>query len=162
MLALLLAASILSVGEPAPPVAVKQLLQAPEGAKAAWPNLRGKAVVLEFWATWCAPCVEQIPHWNALAERFRDRPIQFLAISSEGPETVAQFLAKRPTAGWIGLDTDGTAFKAYGIEGVPYTVLIDAKGVVRGITSLQDLTAAELDALLAGREVKAPAPRAPG
>lgn len=162
MLALLLAASILSVGEPAPPLAVKQLLQAPEGAKTVWPDLQGKAVVLEFWATWCAPCVEQIPHWNALAERFRDRPIQFLAVSSEDPEMVAQFLDKRPMAGWIGLDPGGAAFKAYGVEGVPYTVLVDAKGVVRGITSLQDLTAADLEALLAGQEVKAPKPRAAG
>lgn len=162
MFALLLAASILSVGEPAPPLTVKQLLQAPEGAKTTWPDLRGKAVVLEFWATWCAPCVEQIPHWNALAERFRDRPIQFVAVGSEDPETVSQFLEKRPMAGWIGLDPDGAVFKAYGVEGVPFTVLVDAKGVVRAITNLQDLTAAELEALLAGQKVEAPKPRAAG
>lgn len=162
MLALLLAASILRVGEPAPPLAVPQLLQAPEGAAASWPGLRGKAVVLEFWATWCAPCVEQVPHWNALADRFRDRPIQFIAVSAEDGESVAAFLEKRPMAGWIGLDPAGAVFKAYGVEAVPYTVLVDSKGVVRGITSLQDLTAGDLEALLGGRELQLPQRSVPG
>jgi thiol-disulfide isomerase/thioredoxin len=162
MLPLLLAAAVLNVGEPAPPLTVEQLLQAPEGTAAKWQALKGKTVVLEFWATWCAPCVEQIPHWNALAEKFKSRPIQFIAIGYEDPELIAVFLKQRPMAGWIALDPAAATFKAYGVESVPHTVLVDAKGAVRGITSLQQLTEADLEALLGGRELRLAKATAPG
>ena len=162
MLALLLAAAALNAGETAPPLTVEQLLKAPEGTVANWQSLKGKAVVLEFWATWCAPCVEQIPHWNALAEKFKGRPIQFIAIGYEDPELIAAFLQQRPMAGWIALDPAGTTFQAYGAESVPHTVLVDAKGTVRGITSLQQLTEADLEALLGGRELRLAKATAPG
>jgi len=162
MLALLLAATVLNVGEPAPPLTVEQILRAPEGAVANWQALKGKAVVVEFWATWCAPCVEQIPHWNALAEKFKSRSIQFIAIGYEDPELIAAFLKQRPMAGWIALDPAGATFKAYGVESVPHTVLVDAKGAVRGITSPQQLTEADLEALLGGRELRLAEATAPG
>src|SRR5262245_46570784 len=66
------------VGEPAPPLTLERLLQAPAGAKADWSALRGHVVVLEFWATWCVPCVRAVPHLNDLAEQFKDQPVQFL------------------------------------------------------------------------------------
>ena len=162
MLALLLAAAVLQAGDPAPPIAAQQLLQAPEGAAVTWPALRGKAVVLEFWATWCGPCVERIPHWNALVEKFKGRPIQFIAISPEEEEVVRAFLAKRPMAGWIVMDPSDETFNAYGIESVPQTVLVDAKGVVRAITSPQNLTDAELEKLMGGGEIKVANAPAPG
>jgi thiol-disulfide isomerase/thioredoxin len=93
------------LGDPAPPLTVPQLMNAPSGAVATWPVLRGQAVVLEFWATWCAPCVEQIPHLNKLAEQFRDSKVLFLSVTYEDAVTVSAFTAQRPIAGWIGIDT---------------------------------------------------------
>jgi len=55
-------------GTPAPPVDSLQLLQAPTGAKADWGSLKGKIVILDFWATWCSPCVASLPHLNQLVE----------------------------------------------------------------------------------------------
>ena len=50
-----------------------------------WPypldSLKGKVVVLEFWTTWCGPCVAAIPHLNELSEKYADKPVQFIAIS---------------------------------------------------------------------------------
>jgi peroxiredoxin len=162
MLALLLAAAVLNLGAPAPPLTVERLLQAPEGTAANWQALKGKAVVLAFWDTRCASCVEQIPHWNALAEKFKSRPIQFIAIGYEDPEAIAAFLQQRPMSGWIALDPAGATFEAYGVESVPRAVLVDAKGAVRGTTSLQQLTEADLEALLGGRELRLAKAAAPG
>ncbi len=55
-------------GTPAPPLDSLQLLQDPTGARADWASLKGKVVVLEFWATWCSPCVASLPHLNQLVE----------------------------------------------------------------------------------------------
>src|SRR6266446_6561216 len=68
------------VGSSAPPLTLQKVLQAPEGIHGTWEELRGQAVVIEFWATWCGGCVDNIPHLNELAERFASRPLQFINV----------------------------------------------------------------------------------
>lgn len=165
MLALLLAplaAATLTVGEPAPPLSLRQILQAPPAAAANWSGLRGKAVVLEFWATWCGPCVAQIPRWNGMVERYKGRPVEFIAITAEDLDLVAGFLQTHPMSGWIALDAGEKTFSAYGVESVPFTVLVDAKGIVRGITSFDRVTEADVNALIAGRELQSLPEPSPG
>src|SRR5437764_5462158 len=69
----------LKAGSNAPELGVAKLLQAPEQTKADWDHLKGNVVVLEFWATWCAPCIAAMPHLNDLAEKFKDKPVRFIA-----------------------------------------------------------------------------------
>jgi peroxiredoxin len=161
MLPLLVAAAVLQVGEPAPPLKIERLLRAPQGSVANWQALKGKAVVLEFWDTRNTVCIEQIPHWNALVERFRGRPIQFIAVTYEDPDLLATFFKQRPMAGWIALDPARATFKAYGVDEAPQTVLVDAKGLIHGITPLAKLTESDLDGLLRGRNLRLAAPAAP-
>jgi thiol-disulfide isomerase/thioredoxin len=124
------------VGSPAPPLALKEVLQAPEGIHGTWGELKGKAVVIEFWATWCGGCVENIPHINELAEQFASRPLQFISITDETDvDLVKRFLARHPIRGWIAFDADENTFKTYGIEGRPQTLLVDRSGVVQAITN---------------------------
>jgi uncharacterized protein (TIGR03435 family) len=145
------ASAVLRAGMVAPPLGLEALLQAPSGTTASWEALRGKAVVLEFWATWCGPCVAAIPHLNELAEKYADKPIQFIAVTNEREESVTRFLRKKPIRAWIGLDTDQSMHRAYNVHGVPMTVLVNPQGVIAGITYPTQLTAAVLDDLLAGR-----------
>jgi len=148
----------LEIGKPAPPLNIEKLLQAPTDAKASWSALKGKCVVLEFWATWCAPCVAAIPHINELSGRFKDEPIVFISVTDEDESKVLKFLKKRPIHTWIGLDSDKSSFRDYQIRWIPHTVLVDAKGVIVGITSPADVNPDTIEALLAGRPLNLPAP----
>ncbi len=141
----------LKAGVPAPSLELEQVLQAPAGTKVSWEALRGKAVVLEFWATWCGPCVAAIPHLNELAEKYAGKPVQFLAITAEKEDVVTKFLKRKPIRAWVGLDTDHSIHRDYGVQGIPVTVLVDAQGKLAGFTYPTELTPAVLDDLLAGR-----------
>jgi len=149
VLPVLLAALSLGAGDAAPPLNGLEFLNGTSPA----PNT---PMVVEFWATWCGPCVEQIPHWNSLALTFKGR-IQFVAISAEDPETVEEFLKKRPMAGLVALDPDGTVHQAYGVAGIPSTFVVDGKGTVRAVTTLSALRDSDLQALIAGRPLQAKA-----
>lgn len=141
------AAQDLVVGKPAPLVNLERTI--PAARNPSMETLRGKPTVVECWATWCGYCIQEIPHLNALADKFGN--VRFLSITDERPSTVEPFLAKRPISGEVGIDRNGTTFKAFSIEGRPQTVLVDKDGVVRGILYPTQLTVAVLENLISGR-----------
>jgi thiol-disulfide isomerase/thioredoxin len=119
-----------AVGGHAPPLDLQQLLQAPDGAQATWPSLRGQVVVLEFWATWCPSCIKTIPHLNELADGLKDQPVQFISVTDENKETILPFLAKTPIRGWVGLNTTKSMFSSYNIDGRPMMIVIRPNGIL--------------------------------
>ena len=139
-------------GEPAPPLEVEEVLQGPEPAAIGWESLKGTAVVLEFWATWCGPCLVAIPHWNQLVQEFEGEPVRFLSVSDEPPETLRTFLQRRRLDGWVAVDKDRSMFAAYGVEGIPHTFLIDGQGVIRGVTDPLAVTVDSVRRLTAGED----------
>lgn len=141
------------IGAAAPPLSLSRVLQASDGQATSLTALRGQAVVIEFWATWCTGCREQIAHLNALEQRFRGRPLRFLSITDEDPELVSRFLKDYPISGWIGIDAGGKTVQDYGIVGWPTTVLVDAAGIVQGAGNASELSAPILEALLARQPV---------
>jgi uncharacterized protein (TIGR03435 family) len=147
-----------TVGTPPPPLQLEKLLQAPADAQASWDALKGKVVVLEFWATWCGPCIAAIPHLNELADEFKDKPVQFIAITDEDEKVVAPFLKRKPIHAWIGLDNDKSMHKDYDISSIPHTVVIDGEGKVAAITYPMALTQQHLNDLLAGKKLHLASP----
>jgi len=115
-----------------------------------WRGLGDNAVVLEFWGTWCAPCVAAIPHLNDLAERFKDRPVRFLAITDEEDWRVRNFLKLKPMASWIGLDAGRATFTAYGVEPLPRTFLINRQHLIAAVTTPEAVTPELLEEVLGG------------
>ncbi len=146
-------------GEAPPPITLERLLQAPSDARASWDALEGEVVVLEFWATWCGPCVAAIPHLNKLAEKYEDKPVRFISITDEPREKIEAFLQKRPIKAWVGLDTDRSMHRDYGIKAIPHTVLIGLDGKVAAVTYPTAVTSAVLDNLLAGKPAGLLVPR---
>ena len=109
-------ADVRDPGTDAPLIDLQGILQAPQGTSATLPSLRGKVVVLEFWATWCSNCVKAVPHFNALVHSLKGQPVVFIAVTDEDEAHVAPFLAKTPIEGWIGLNTTGSMIRSYGIH----------------------------------------------
>jgi uncharacterized protein (TIGR03435 family) len=143
--------SLARAGRPAPQLALAKLLNAPQQSLSGWEELRGKVVVLEFWATWCDPCVEAIPQLNQLAERFRGRPVVFIHITDESEADVRAFMEQHPVSGWVAPEAGAEVFKAFRVFGRPHTVLVDADGTVAAFPRPGSLTPELLMELLAGR-----------
>ena len=140
-------------GTPAPPLDTLKLLQAPSGASADWASLKGKVVVLEFWATWCSPCVASLPHLNQLVESLDPAKFQFISIDDEDLKAVQTFLTRKKMSGWVGVDASGAVFGRYGVESRPTTVIVDGNGKIVAITEIDSLSAADLQAVAEGKSV---------
>jgi thiol-disulfide isomerase/thioredoxin len=95
-------------------------------------DYRGKVILVNFWASWCGPCITEIPDLRALHERLAGSPFEILAVNvKEGRFKVHKFSRLVDMPFPILLDTDGSAFAAWGAEVLPTTFLIDAEGRVR-------------------------------
>ncbi len=98
-------------------------------------DLAGKGVVLNLWATWCAPCVEEMPSLDRLAGQLAGSGVVIVALSSDrgGAEVVRRFFQQRSIHALdVAVDPGGGSVRAVGARGLPTTLLIDAKGVERG------------------------------
>lgn len=94
-------------------------------------DLRGKALIVNFWATWCAPCVEEMPSLDALNAALRGDGIAVLPLSAdrEGAPVVRKFYAKNDLQNLpVATDRRGALARALGLTGLPTTVLFDAAG----------------------------------
>ncbi len=93
--------------------------------------LRGKVVVVEFWATWCPPCKESVPALNKISGKFRDKNFQLLAISVDkgggALSSVRDFVKENPVDYPVMVD-DGSVNVAYEVGGIPVMVIIDKEG----------------------------------
>jgi len=91
-------------------------------------KLKGKVVLVNFWATWCPPCRKEMPDLNALYGEFKDRGLVILAISDEDSAKVAPFIQERGINYPVLLDPGDVVNKEFGIEGIPKSFVYDRDG----------------------------------
>ena len=134
------AATLAGEGAEAPDFTVEMI----DGSKVALSELRGKVVLLNFWATWCPPCREDVQ--QQVIDRFAGEEFVFLPISrGEERAAVEAFRAKTGYAFPMGLDTDETIYKRYATRFIPRNFLIDRTGrVVKATVGYDDEEFAEL------------------
>ncbi|TDP79352.1 thiol-disulfide isomerase/thioredoxin [Aquabacterium commune] len=124
-----------------------QQFDTPAGGSLTLAHLKGKPVLLNFWATWCPPCVKEMPELDRFQSEFASKGWQVLGLAIDGPTPVKEFLAKVPVGFGIGLAGFGGTELAQALGnaagGLPFSLLIDAQGRVRhrkmGATDFDEL-----------------------
>jgi peroxiredoxin len=91
-------------------------------------DLRGKVVLVNFWATWCPPCRKEMPDLQALYEKYKAQGFVVLAISDEEAATVSPFIAERTISYPVLLDPGSKVQQAFAVEGIPESFVYDRKG----------------------------------
>jgi thiol-disulfide isomerase/thioredoxin len=121
------------LGDPAAPLTIQEWIK---GEPIAIGPGMSNVVVVEFWATWCPPCLISIPHLTELQKQFADQGVRFVGISSEPPDTVRPFVDDMgDKMGYtVAVDlsnaTSEAYMEAYGERGIPHAFIIDTNGVV--------------------------------
>ncbi len=160
----------LDIGSPALAFSMKDTA----GTEVSLASLKGSVIVLDFWATWCGPCIKGLPKVNEFAQwaAASGKPIKVFGINTmeedEGPadrlKKVGDFWAKKAFVFSTLIDTDNEVAKAYGVQGIPFTVIISPQGTIADVhmglspTLLEDLKKSCEAAL---RDPAAPADSAP-
>lgn len=100
-----------------------------DGASRTLDSLRGSVVLLNFWATWCIPCRDEMPAMARLHQHYRPRGLTILGVNfKESAPDVRAFLDKLGVSFGTVLDTDGTVSEKYRVRGLPVTFLVDREG----------------------------------
>jgi thiol-disulfide isomerase/thioredoxin len=121
----------LIVGKPAPEIDGTDF----DGKPLKLSDYRGKVVLLVFWGTWCGPCMKEVPHERALAERLKGKPFALLGVNCDDDKQAAADAIKSEQIAWPnwhdGSPGDGPIAKRYHIRSYPSVFVIDGQGIIR-------------------------------
>lgn len=149
--------ALAETGAPAPQLRLTGLLNAPVKEIRGWDELKGRVVMLQFWATWCEECKEPMARFSALAERFGSDRAVFIAVTDENGADVRKYLKDRPVRGWVAPGAGPEIFRAFKVYGRPYAVLVSTDGRVAELNTPGASDEENIRRLLAGA-----APALPG
>ena len=118
-----------AAGDPAPDIALTGAF----GGEGLLSDYQGRVILLNFWATWCAPCVTEMPDMQRLYEQLGDEHFEIIAVSldHEGAGVVQRFAERHRLTFTLAIDPEGRSEQAYRLTGLPETYIIDADGIVR-------------------------------
>ncbi|MBX0333517.1 TlpA family protein disulfide reductase [Pontibacter sp. HSC-14F20] len=142
------------VGEKAPEIQITNWIKNAPADK----DLTGKNIVLEFWATWCGPCIAAVPHMNELQKEFNAADLYYISISDEPVEKIKRTLNRVDFHSIVVTDENGQTHKNFGdaqkgLQAIPLTILIDKQGIVKWIGLPNQLTKEVMTAFLNGQLV---------
>lgn len=139
-------------GQPAPAFTLPVAHNGDAGARMSLDDLRGKPVLIDFWASWCGPCAMQAPILDRIAKRYDDQGLVVLGVNVDDEARVARaYAAKKGLTYPILLDESGAVQRSYGVDKLPSLVLVDREGQVvsftQGLIDESSLDAIVRDAL---------------
>ena len=123
------------------PLAPEFTLQSLAGGELSLSDFRGKLVLLNFWATWCMPCRQEMPSMEQLWQKYQNQGLVILAVSTDegGPKRVQNFVKKLKLSFPVALDPDSKVSDVYQVSGLPVSYLVDREGhLLAEITGSED------------------------
>jgi thiol-disulfide isomerase/thioredoxin len=118
-------------GLPAPDFALEVIHGGDQGNRIRLADLRGKVVVLDFWASWCGPCRDQMPIVDAVAKSYESRDVMVIGVNtSDTREQALAFVEAHPVSYASVIDEDGSTGQLYGVTKLPTIVVISKDGTV--------------------------------
>ena len=118
------------VGKRAPDFQLNTL----DGQSVSLSDLKGKPVLINFWATWCSPCVYEMPYIQQIYDEWQERGLVLLAINiGESSSQAAEFMQQHNLSFPVLLDREGNIAQKYNIRGIPTTFFIDRDGIIQDI-----------------------------
>ena len=95
-------------------------------------NLEGKTLFIDFWASWCAPCITSLPLYNEIYHKYQDQGLEVIAVNVDNPiEDGLDFLLDTPLDFLIPQDPEGDVSEMFGVIGMPSSYLVSPDGNVR-------------------------------
>jgi peroxiredoxin len=118
------------VAEQAPDFTLKAL----DGNNLRLAEQRGDIMLINFWASWCGPCIQEMPQLDKLAQKYQPLGVQVWGVNVENDSSAAKaYLSKVQVAFPILFDVDNSASKAYQVEAMPTTVIVDKDGAIHSV-----------------------------
>jgi uncharacterized protein (TIGR03435 family) len=118
-------------------------------------SFSSKLVILDFWATWCGPCINAMPKLEKLQEKYKSK-LQVIGVTTESMKRIQAFAKNRPVKFMLAVDTGAAIRKYFEYRTIPHVVIVDGNGVVRAITGGEEITESVIDKLLRGETVSLP------
>ncbi len=110
------------------------LLEELDGGELRLSDLRGKPLVINFWATWCAPCRKEMPQFVQAYDKYKQQGLEIVAVNlQEGKDISAKFAADYGMRFKVAIDRDGEVGDEYNLLGLPTTYFVDRQGVIRSV-----------------------------
>jgi len=139
----------ISVGETAPEFTLKDL----DGKSVSLSDYRGEVVIIDFWASWCAPCRSSMPGLKELQKAYQDQGVVMIGVSLDRTEgDAANYLKDNGYDNVIGLwesiSASQKVARLYGVSGIPHTLVLDRYGIIRFVDHPLRLTSAVIEPLL--------------
>ncbi len=132
-----------------------------DGTKIKLSSLKDRLVVLDFWATWCPPCVMSLPIFTKASVPFKSKGVVFIAVNKGEPMATAKsYLKSNHIDATMAADRDERISSAFEVEGIPCTVFIGRDGIIKGVhvgisrDHLAEGFTADLNKFIAGKSLK--------
>ncbi|MBV9107419.1 MAG: TlpA family protein disulfide reductase [Verrucomicrobia bacterium] len=112
------------------------------------PELTGKPLLVEFWATWCPPCRKSIPHLNEIYSKYKSQGLQIVGITDEDEATVKKFQKQIPMDYSVAISTPGSIYQQFGITAIPTAFLVNKGGKIVWTGHPMELSETEIQSVL--------------